>query len=213
MKAVLFDVDGVLMYTKRARVQYFRDILVNNGYEDPGADAIRKTWTWTTIDTLRFLTNEKGPKLLKLFKYAQSQGDKIYREDLVTVPKGLRSVLTELKKRYKLGVVTNRTRHDTVLDLRARRMLHYFDVLVTVDDFKKPKPSPEPLNVALKKLGITNTEAVYVGDGKSDYEAARKARIKFIFHPKREVYGRTLVARSFKEIPKLIQRRIWKNVY
>ena len=45
-----------------------------------------------------------------------------------------------------------------------KRQLPYFEVIVTADDTTKHKPDPEPLNIALEKLGAAPENSVMVGD-------------------------------------------------
>jgi pyrophosphatase PpaX len=51
----------------------------------------------------------------------------------------------------------------------------HLDVLVTMEDTVLHKPDPEPLLLAVNRLGATPTEAVYVGDAIVDVQAARNA--------------------------------------
>jgi hypothetical protein len=51
----------------------------------------------------------------------------------------------------------------------------HLDVLVTMEDTVLHKPDPEPLLLAVNRLGATPTGAVYVGDAIVDVQAARNA--------------------------------------
>ncbi len=42
------------------------------------------------------------------------------------------------------------------------------------------KPAPGLIQKALMKLGITAEEAIFIGDSKSDFEAARRSGVRFI---------------------------------
>jgi len=53
--------------------------------------------------------------------------------------------------------------------------------VVTYEDYSNPKPHPEPLLVANRKLGIKPQEAVYVGDSPSDIASAKAANMKSIY--------------------------------
>lgn len=41
------------------------------------------------------------------------------------------------------------------------------------------KPDPTPLLICLERLGVEPSEAIYIGDARSDYEAARNAHMAF----------------------------------
>jgi HAD superfamily hydrolase (TIGR01509 family) len=51
----------------------------------------------------------------------------------------------------------------------------HLDVLVTMEDTVVHKPDPEPLLLAVNRLGATPDQAVYVGDAIVDVQAARNA--------------------------------------
>jgi phosphoglycolate phosphatase-like HAD superfamily hydrolase len=52
---------------------------------------------------------------------------------------------------------------------------HLFDVIVGGDETERQKPSPEPLLLALDRLGAEPADAAYVGDSPFDMQAARAA--------------------------------------
>jgi pyrophosphatase PpaX len=52
---------------------------------------------------------------------------------------------------------------------------HLFETVVGGDETKKHKPDPEPLLLALERLGAAPDDAVYVGDAPFDVKAAKAA--------------------------------------
>jgi len=80
----------------------------------------------------------------------------------------------------RLGIVTAK-RHATVELAFARLPLRrYFDVIVGADDTERHKPHPEPILLALERLGAQPGDAVYVGDSPFDVGAARAAGVHAI---------------------------------
>lgn len=49
----------------------------------------------------------------------------------------------------------------------------FFDTVVTLDDVKQPKPDPEPVRLALSRLGCDPSEAIMVGDNYHDVMAGK----------------------------------------
>lgn len=49
----------------------------------------------------------------------------------------------------KLGIVTGKARRSLDISLKALRMDHYFDVIITGDGVINPKPHPEGVMEAL----------------------------------------------------------------
>ena len=83
-------------------------------------------------------------------------------------------------------------------------MHKYFDVIVTFEDYSKPKPDPEPIFVAMKKLGSRPEETVYIGDAMADMKAANSAGVRFMAYKSR-LEGCRLRAMSYRQIPRLIE--------
>ena len=94
-------------------------------------------------------------------------------------PGVIESVLT-LNKYYTLGIVTSGSKVRVERDLKATSIYHFFKTVITGDDIKTPKPSPEGLELALSKLESKVDEAIYVGDSSADYEMAKAAGVFFI---------------------------------
>ena len=78
----------------------------------------------------------------------------------------------------KLGIVTAK-RHRTV-DLALARfpqLASSFDVVVAHEDTERHKPDPDPVLLAVEKLGGSPDEAAYVGDSPFDIGAAKAAGV------------------------------------
>lgn len=52
-----------------------------------------------------------------------------------------------------------------------------FDVIVGSDEVTHPKPHPEPVALALWRLGVTPESAVFIGDARHDMECGRAAGV------------------------------------
>jgi phosphoglycolate phosphatase-like HAD superfamily hydrolase len=62
-------------------------------------------------------------------------------------------------------------------ELEALGLAGLFGAVVCGGDTVRRKPDPEPLNVALQRLTLGPTEAVYVGDSPEDVHMARAAGV------------------------------------
>ena len=81
---------------------------------------------------------------------------------------------------YKQCIVTSRTTESTLRYLELFDKGHLFDGLVTCDDTDKHKPGPEPILLALDKMGCEKDEALMVGDGVFDIKCANNAGVKSV---------------------------------
>jgi pyrophosphatase PpaX len=89
---------------------------------------------------------------------------------------GMDEVLVQLKDEgRRLGIVTAKRRQTVELAFARIPIEHLFETVVGGDETKKHKPDPEPLLLALDRLGAAPAEAVYVGDAPFDVKAAKAA--------------------------------------
>jgi pyrophosphatase PpaX len=89
---------------------------------------------------------------------------------------GMDEVLVRLKDEgRRLGIVTAKRRQTVELAFARIPIEHLFETVIGGDETKKHKPDPEPLLLALERLGAAPDEAVYVGDAPFDVKAAKAA--------------------------------------
>ena len=83
--------------------------------------------------------------------------------------------VNEIKK--KVGM--NNDWDATYALINKNKLNELFNIIVAMEDTKRGKPSPEPINKAMELLNVTNT--VYIGDSPSDTIAAMAAGIPSIY--------------------------------
>lgn len=88
------------------------------------------------------------------------------------------NVLKELKKKYKLGIVSNFDHPPFIRYLlNEYKMEDLFDSIVISGEVGVKKPDKEIFNIALKEAALKPGELIYVGDGKEDIIGAKSAGI------------------------------------
>lgn len=91
---------------------------------------------------------------------------------------GVPAMLAALGSRgCRLGVVTSKRRRSTAQALEGFGLTAWIRAAVTAEDVPAPKPAPDPVLEALRRLGSSPEEAVVVGDGVFDIRAARAAGV------------------------------------
>ena len=94
---------------------------------------------------------------------------------------GMLKVLQHLRERnYPMAIVTGRHALDLDILLKPHGIADYFEVCVADSDISKPKPSPEGINLVLKKLSVHSQDACYIGDSAVDMRAAHSAGVTAI---------------------------------
>jgi len=91
-------------------------------------------------------------------------------------------LLTELKEKYKLGLVSNFAYAPGLWKMLHRfNLARFFDAIVISGELGVRKPHPLIFEEALRTLGIEAVNAVFVGDSlKADIHGAKKVGLKTI---------------------------------
>jgi HAD superfamily hydrolase (TIGR01509 family) len=87
--------------------------------------------------------------------------------------------LDRLKGHVSLAVCTNRAISMDMI-IEDFGLSGYFDCVMTASRVTHPKPHPEPLLKVLDHFGIEPGEALFVGDGEVDMQAASGAGVPFM---------------------------------
>jgi len=205
IKAIIFDIDGVLLDSFEANLKFMRDLMINFGYRPPTREefpAIFHLSLWEMIKKLTGLSDEKEIK--KIWEIRKNHHVK-YPLELLDYPAGAEATIDTLSKNYLLGVVTSRIKSSVFEAPKMAALKKYFPVAVSYEDTINHKPHPEPLLLAAQKLGVKPEEAVYIGDVQDDIKAARAAGMKVIIYSKKNLLEADICTDSFKSLPELIE--------
>lgn len=176
IKAIIFDVDGVLIDSNRIIIDLFKETAKKMKFKIPSDNDVVKLMGQSLEDNIKFLWPESDVEL-----FARK-----YREEFVKVKiptfKGTVEAIEKLKKAgFKLGIVSGKKKFYLEKNLiDAGLNLESFDAIISAEDSKEHKPSPKPILIACNKIGVKPTETLYVGDATFDYEAAKSAKANFI---------------------------------
>jgi len=91
-------------------------------------------------------------------------------------------VLEDLRKDFKLGMLTNGASDVQWTKLDGAGLRSYFDEVVVTGDIGVGKPDPKPFEVILSRLGVQAKEAAMVGNSlTSDVQGALNAGVKSVW--------------------------------
>ena len=93
---------------------------------------------------------------------------------------GILDVMRELKLRgYKTAIVSNKI--DSAVKALHQRFFGYsVDIAIGEQPGIKRKPAPDMVNLALKELGSSKEESVYIGDSEVDFMTAENSGLPCI---------------------------------
>lgn len=204
IKAVIFDIDGVLLDSFEANLKFFQNLMDHFGYPLPTREefpAIFHLSMWDAVIKLTGLSLEEDIK--KIWEAGKGR-DIDYPLELLNVPDNTESTLNTIAKNYSLAIVTSRIRDNVYEAPKLADLKRYFPVVVAYEDTEKHKPDPEPLLLAAKKLNLKPEEAAYIGDTESDARAAHAAGMKVVIYSKDKPGDADAYTSSFEDLPSII---------
>ena len=175
IKAVIFDMDGVLIEAKDWHYEALNQALELFGYKISRYDHLVTFDGLPTKKKLEMLSMERGlPKGLHTFINHMKQ---LYTMQYVyTKCKPLfchQYALAKLKAEgYKLALGSNSVRITIDMMLGKADLLKYLDFTLSNQDVTKSKPDPEIYNTAIKRLGLKPEECLIVEDNQNGVKAA-----------------------------------------
>ena len=211
IKAVIFDMDGLMIDSERVTFEGYQHILSKKG----------KTITEDFYITLL------GKPIKGIFqRFYDVYGNDFPIESVITdvhrymaerfetegVP--LKTGLVELlkycrEKGYRTIVATssNRNRVDTIL--KSADIEQYFDDSICGDEVTKGKPDPEVFLKSCMKLGVNTDEAVVLEDSEAGIQASYAAGIKVICVPDMKQPEPEYAQKTFMIVTDLNKVKYW----
>lgn len=178
--AYLFDFDYTLADSSRGIVMCFRKVLQEAGFPDIDDDTIKRTIGLTLEEAFSQMTGEKDPAVLARWRQQYVKvADKEMNARTVLFPE-VADVLKELRARgAKTGIISTKYRYriEDFLSLHFDQLP--VDLIIGGEDVKDPKPSPEGLLAAIRKLDVRPEAVLYCGDSTVDARTARNAGVDF----------------------------------
>lgn len=175
---ILFDCDGTLIDSEDQVIKSVHYALKMTNSPLRSSKEIKNLFGPGVDKILMTLIGEEK-KAQEAFEYYIESQKKLASS--MRVYDGIRELLETLKaNEFSLGVVTGRHSSDLELVLKAHQLNHFFDVIISDDYLYNPKPHSEGILKASIELKIDIARLYYVGDAKTDMEAAHKANVKGI---------------------------------
>jgi beta-phosphoglucomutase family hydrolase len=181
IKAVIFDLDGVLVESEHLHIEAEKQTLLKYGVQISSEELHRYTGT-----TASFMFTEliRRYKLNTTFKKIFDEKEKILFKLLknnVKPTKGVMHLLIKLKREnIKLAVASSSHKKLINYLLEQIDIAGCFDFVVSSEDVAYGKPDPEIFLKAASGLSVGLDECLVIEDSKLGVEAAKKAGMKCV---------------------------------
>lgn len=201
----LFDFDYTLADSSRGIVTCFRNVLTRHGYTEVTDDDIKRTIGKTLENSFSILTGVTDAGQLAGFKTEYRKEADTHMTVNTVLFLETKSVLTALKDSgARIGIISTKYRFRIKELLDQHFPEDFIDIIVGGEDVKTAKPSPEGLLLAIKRLHVSKTDTLYIGDSTIDAETAQAAGVDFA--------GVTHGVTTAKELEKYPHRKIMSTL-
>lgn len=177
VRAVLFDMDGVLVFSEDAWFDVYNDTLAEFGHRPISrADFDAIYGNGTEADRAMYMPERSCAEIDAAYaRFFAERLDRIGRNDEA------RAALDALRERgVATAVATNTNRPLAERILEAAGLAGRFDALACADEAGAGKPDPAVVRLASRRVGVPLAECLFVGDSRYDAGAASAAPVRFV---------------------------------
>ena len=177
LPAILFDLDGTLIDSI--------ELILNSARY-----AFQKLQRECPSDQ-EWLAGVGIPLFTMFARYARDEADKAaliaaYREyqtehhdRLIRCYDDVVDTVVELRRRgHEMAIVTSKSEYLAIRALNRVGLARQIDTIVGCDGTTRHKPDPEPVRIALHRLGYAPADAIFVGDSIHDIVAGNAAGVR-----------------------------------
>jgi HAD superfamily hydrolase (TIGR01509 family) len=171
---LLWDHDGVLVDTERWYYAATKAMLARVGVPLPEVLYLEYMAEGRSCWDLAKAAGASSATVQSL----RGERDALYQHFLRTEPieiQGVAETLDRLAARYRLAVVTTSRRADFELIHVTRDLTRRFEFVLTIEDYERCKPAPDPYLAAMARFGAAASEVAAIEDSSRGLRSALAA--------------------------------------
>jgi haloacid dehalogenase superfamily, subfamily IA, variant 3 with third motif having DD or ED/haloacid dehalogenase superfamily, subfamily IA, variant 1 with third motif having Dx(3-4)D or Dx(3-4)E len=178
-KAILFDFDGTLADTLPVCFYSFQKVFLTYDKRELSDQEIMTMFGPSEVGIIQQNLSDQArmnEAIDDFYKYYEREHVR-----LANVNKDVDELIQRIHgKGILTGIVTGKARRSYEISVKHLFPNDWFQVSITGDDVENPKPHPEGILKAMKLLGVSSDETLFVGDSDADIEAGIKANVKTV---------------------------------
>jgi len=179
LRAVLFDLDGTLIDSIGLIVD-----AMHHAFDGFGGTVPPDSAWMAGIGTPLFkqlALYARSAEELDMLRERYRAYQFIHHDDVIKEYPGTTAVLEDLHARgLAMGIVTSKGDELARRGLELTGLARFLPVVVSADSVTKYKPEPEPVLLALERLGVRADEALMMGDSPHDISSGNAAGVRTI---------------------------------
>jgi len=197
LRAVLFDMDGVLVFSEDAWFAVYNETLAHFGRAEISRAAFDAIYgNGTAADRDAYMPDRTVAEIDAAYaRFFEARLDRIRPNP--EAAETLRA-LREMGVATSVATNTNRPLAARILDVQG--LLPLLDAVTGADEAGAGKPDPAVVRLAAERAGTPLAACVFVGDSRFDEEAARRAPVRFLGYR----YGSEERLASLSALPALV---------
>lgn len=184
IRAVLFDLDGVLLDAKDWHYQALNDALADNDCKPISRDDHLKIYDGLPTKTKLQMLTDKGLVPANRHREIYIRKQEITLEYIKHFakpnPKNMKALDVLVGEGYLLACCSNAIRTSVHTMLEVVGLKKYFNIIISNQDVTSPKPNPEMYLKAMDKLDVKPSECLIVEDNEKGFKAAKSSGAKLM---------------------------------
>ena len=182
MKAIIFDMDGVLILTEKMHYHSYCEVCKKYDCKLSQKDYNEFFAGKRTAEAFSVFLESKG-KSKSLVANMVTEFRNIKRNILnneikkfISLRKGIKTNLRKIRhKGFKLAIATSTIKEFTDKIIKEFDLGKYFDEIITAEDVSKGKPNPQVYLLAAKRLKVDPSNCIVIEDAENGIESAKNA--------------------------------------
>ncbi len=204
IKAIIFDMDGVIVDTKMLHFLAWEKFWGKKGIKHTFDDFMKNFGKDNKVIFSEMYNGISEEEIEVLSREKESYYKEFAKGKIKPSPGAVELIRNLRRNNYPIALATSSPRHAVEFVIGQIKLEKYFDAIVTSSEVKFGKPEPEIFLKAAEKLAVKPEECVVIEDSLHGIEAARRAGMKCIAvattHKEEELKHADLIRKDLSKV-------------